>query len=160
MGTGPARRTRIEEREMAVEKFPFAFDAERVRDMFKAVKLPMVDMDVIMASHQKNVDAMVEANKVMFAGYQAVAKRQVALVEAALAEAKDKFAELQGQPLTAEQAAKNAEAVKAAVEKAIENIRELTEMAQKANAGAFDVVKARIDEAVSEFKAAADKLAA
>lgn len=145
---------------MAVEKFPFAFDAEKVSEMFKAVKLPMVDMDTIMASHQKNVDAMVEANKVMFAGYQAVAKRQAALVEAAMAEVKDKFAELQGQPLTAEQATKNADAVKTAFEKAVADVRELAEMAQKANTGAFEVVKARIDEAVSEFKAAADKLAA
>ncbi len=145
---------------MAVEKFPFAFDAEKVSEMFKAVKLPMVDMETIMASHQKNVDAMVEANKVMFAGYQAVAKRQAALVEAAMADAKDKFAELQGQPLTAEQATKNADAVKTAFEKAVADVRELAEMAQKANTGAFEVVKARIDEAVSEFKAAADKLAA
>jgi phasin family protein len=145
---------------MAVEKFPFAFDAEKVKEMFKGMKMPMVDMEAVMAAHQKNVDAMVEANKVMFAGYQAVAKRQAALVEAALAETKDKFSELQGQPLTADQATKNAEAVKVAFEKSIADIRELAEMAQKANTGAFDVVKARIDEAMAEFKAAADKLAA
>jgi phasin family protein len=145
---------------MAAEKFPFAFDAEKVKEMFKGMKMPMVDMDAFVSAHQKNFDAMVEANKVMFAGYQAVAKRQAALVEAAIADTKDKFAALQGQPMTADQAAKNAEAVKVGFEKAVADVRELAEMAQKANTGAFEVVKARIDEAVAEFKAAADKMAA
>ncbi len=145
---------------MAAEKFPFAFDAEKVKEMFKGMKMPMVDMDAFVSAHQKNFDAMVEANKVMFAGYQAVAKRQAALVEAAIADTKDKFAALQGQPMTADQAAKNAEAVKVGFEKAVADVRELAEMAQKANTGAFEVVKARIDEAVAEFKVAADKLAA
>jgi phasin family protein len=145
---------------MATEKSPFAFDAEKVQQMFKGMKMPMVDMEAVMAAHQKNFDAMVEANKVMFAGYQAVAKRQAALVEAAIADGKDKLAALQGQPMTADQATKSAEAVKTGFEKAVADVRELAEMAQTANAGAFEVVKARIDEAVAEFKVAADKLAA
>jgi len=145
---------------MAAEKFPFAFDADKVKEMFAVAKLPMIDADAVVAAQQKNVDAFVAANKVVFAGYQDVFKRQMALIEAAIAQAKDKVAELQGQPLTVEQATANIETMKTAFEKAAADAKELAEMAAKANTGAFEIVKARFDEAVSEFKAAAEKAAA
>ena len=140
---------------MAAEMFPFAFDADKVKEMFTAAKLPVVDAEAMIAAQQKNMDAFVAANKVVFAGYQDVFKRQMALAEAAFAQAKDKFAELKGQPLTVEQATANIEAMKTAFEKAAADARELAELAQKANTGAFEIVKARFDEAVAEFKAAA-----
>jgi len=84
---------------MVAEKFPFAFDADKVKEMFTAAKLPVVDAEAMIAAQQKNMDAFVAANKVVFAGYQDVFKRQMALVEAAVAQGKDKFVELQGQPI-------------------------------------------------------------
>ena len=145
---------------MAAEKSPFAFDADKVKEMFTTAKLPMVDAEAVMAAQQKNMDAFVAANKVVFAGYQDVIKRQMALVEAAVAQAKDSFSELQGQPMTVEQATANIEAMKTAFEKAAADAKELADLAQKANTGAFEIVKARFDEAVVEFKNAADKAAA
>jgi len=145
---------------MVTEKFPFAFDADKVKEMFSTAKLPVVDAEAVMAAQQKNMDAFVAANKVVFAGYQDVVKRQMALIEAAVAQAKDKFADLQGQPLTVEQASANIETMKAAFEKAAADVKELAELAQKANTGAFEIVKARFEEAVGEFKAAAEKAAA
>ena len=147
---------------MATQNFPFAFpltfDAEKLAELFSAAKLPGVDADAVLAAQQKNVDAMIEANKVVTAGYQDLYKRQIALFEAAVAQAKDKLTEVQGQTLTADQATQNVEAMKAAFEKAASDVNELAEVAQKANAGAFEIVKARAEEAVTEFKAAADKV--
>jgi phasin family protein len=152
---------------MADQKFPFAFPtdfgdfgADKLKDMFNFAKLPGVDTDAMMAAQQKNVDAMIEANKVVAAGYQDLYKRQIALFEAAVAQAKDKLTEVQGQALTAEQATQNVEAMKTAFERAASDVKELAEMAQKANTGAFEIVKARAEEAVAEFKAAAEKVAA
>jgi len=145
---------------MVAEKFPFAFDADKVKEIFTAAKLPVVDAEAMIAAQQKNMDAFVAANKVVFAGYQDVVKRQMALIEAAVAQAKDKFADLQGQPLTVEQASVNIETMKVAFEKAATDVKELAELAQKANTGAFEIVKARFEEAVGEFKAAAEKAAA
>ncbi len=136
---------------------PFAFDAEKLKELFNAAKLPGVDADAMMAAQQKNVDAMIEANNVVTAGYQDLYKRQIALFEAAVAQTKDKLTEVQGQPLTAEQATRNVEALKTAFEKAASDVKELAEVAQKANTGAFEIVKARAEEAVAEFKAAAEK---
>ena len=153
---------------MTAQKFPFAFDPEQfsgqLKEMFKApdftqlfgnAQIPAVNTEAILAAQKKNVAALVEMNKIALAGYQDIFKRQAALVEAAVAEARDKIETMQGQPLTAEQAQANLEETKAAVEKALANARELAEMAQNTNTSAFDVVKARFDEAVAEFKAAA-----
>ena len=149
---------------MTAQKFPFLFDAdkmaEKVNEMFAAAKMPAFDTDAMMAAHQKNVDAMIAANKVIVAGYQDLYKRQVVLFEAAVADAKDKVAQVQGQPLTAEQAARNVETMRVAFEKAATDVKELAEMVQKANTGAFEIVKARAEEALAEFKAAAEKIAA
>ena len=145
---------------MATEKFPFAFDADKVKELFAVAKLPVMDADALIAAQQKNVDAFVAANKAVVAGYQDVIKRQMALVEAAFADAKDKFADLQAQPLTVEQATANVEAMKAAFEKAAADAKELAELAQKAKTIAFEIVQARFEEAVTEFKAAAEKAAA
>ena len=145
---------------MAAQNFPFVFDAEKLKELFSAAKLPGVDADAVLAAQQKNVDAMIEANKVVIAGYQDLYKRQVALFEAAVAETKDKLAQVQGQTPTADQASLNVEAMKTAFEKAAADVKELAEVAQKANTGAFEIVKARAEEAAAEFKAAAEKTAA
>jgi phasin family protein len=149
---------------MAAQNFPFAFpltfDAEKFNELFSAAKLPGVDSDAVLAAQQKNVDALIEANQVVIAGYQDLFKRQVELFEAAVAETRDKLTQVQGQPLTADQATQNVEALKAAFEKAATDVKELAELAQKANAGAFEIVKARAEEAVAEFKTAAEKTAA
>lgn len=149
---------------MADQKFPFAFPgdfgADKLKDMFNFAKMPGVDTEALMASQQKNVDAMIEANKVVAAGYQDLYKRQIALFEAAVAQAKDKLSETQGQAPSVEQATRNVDAMRAAFEKAAEDVKELAEVAQKANTGAFEIVKARAEEAVAEFKAAAEKVAA
>jgi len=140
--------------------FPLTFDADKLKELFSAAKLPGVDADAVLAAQQKNVDALIEANQVVIAGYQDLYKRQVALFEAAVAETKDKLAEVQGQSLTADQATQNVDALKAAFEKAAIDVKELAELAQKANTGAFEIVKARAEEAVVEFKTAAEKAAA
>ncbi len=148
---------------MNAQNFPFAFpltfDADKLKELFSAAKLPGVDADAVLAAQQKNVDALIEANQVVIAGYQDLYKRQVALFEAAVAETKDKLAQVQGQPLTADQATQSVDALKAAFEKAAADVKELAELAQKANTGAFEIVKTRAEEAVAEFKAAAEKTA-
>ena len=111
---------------------PFAFDAEKLKELFNIAKLPGIDTDAMMAAQQKNVDAMMKANQVVTAGYQDLYKRQIALFEAAVAQARDKLTEVQGQTLTADQATQNVEAMKAAFEKAAANVNELAEVAQKA----------------------------
>ncbi|MEM6488036.1 MAG: phasin family protein [Pseudomonadota bacterium] len=148
---------------MMHEKFPFT-DFEKMTDMFKMPELDkmfdtaaMPSMDVVIKAHEKNMNAAIEANKVAMAGYQAVYKRQISMVEESMAQAKDAFSDLQGQPMTSEQAQKNVDAGRIAFEKAVKDMQELTELSQKASTEAFEVVKARFEEAMAEFQTIFDQ---
>jgi len=145
---------------MATSKPGVAAEAAKVAELFGVAKLPMFDVEAMFATHKKNIDAFVAANKVMFTGYQDVCRRQFDLIGAGMADAKDNFAELQGKPMTAEQASANLVTMRTAFEKAATDAQELSEMIAKANTDAFEIVKARFDEAVGEFKAVTEKIAA
>jgi len=146
---------------------PFMFDPEKIREMFKVpefekmfagAKIPGADIESIMAAQQKNVDALVEANKIAMAGYQEIFQRQVALVETAVSQVQKQIGEAQGKPMSTDQAQKNLDTLREAVEKALANARELAELAQKANTSAFDVIRGRFEEALAEFNAAVGKI--
>ena len=141
---------------MNVEKMQEMFKVPGFDKFFEQANQPI---ETMMTAQQKNVDALVEANKVAVAGYQELYGRLANLFEESLAQAKDRMSEIQGQEMSADAAAKNVEVMESAFEKALADTRELSEMAQKANAGAFDVIKARIEEAMAEFKKAADNAA-
>lgn len=150
-------------------QFPFVFDTEKMREMFKMpefdkmfeqmnpMQMPQMDLDALMKAQQKNVQALVDANKTAMTGYQEIYRRQVALAEEHIARAKDQLGELQNQPMSAESSSKAVEDVKATLDRVSTDLRELTELAQKANTDAFEIVKGRFEEGLAEFKQAAEK---
>ena len=145
---------------------PFMFDAEKMAEMFKVpgmdkwLQQANAPFELMMETQRKNFEALVEANKVAASGYQDLYERMVGIFEESLGRAKAQVERVQGQEVSAEAAAKNAEVMKEAFDKALADVRELSEMAQKANAGAFDVIRARTEEAIDEFRGAAEKIAA
>ncbi len=110
-------------------------------------------MEAMMASQKKNMDALVEANKAAAAGYQDLFKKQMSIYEETMAAAQAQVSELKMDQLTPEAAAKQADLVKVAFEKAVANMTDLAEAAKKANADAFEIVQARVKESIEELKA-------
>lgn len=147
------------------DQFPFAFDLTAMTDALKMpafdkfmpTDMAAFDFAALQEAQSKNVAALVEANKTAYAGYTAVAKRQTELFEAAIAETKDRVNALQGQAMTVETAKENFETMKAAIEKAMTDAKEVAEMAKTANEDAFGIIKARADEVMAEFKDATEK---
>lgn len=143
------------------DKFPFAFDFGQMGEAFKMPALDKimagVDMTAFQDAQQKNMAALVEANKAAIAGYQSLYKRQTEIFEAALADAKDRASAVQGKPVTMEALQENLETFKTAIDAALADVKEVSEMAQKANTDAFDILKGRAEEAFAEMKAATEK---
>lgn len=150
------------------DKFPFAFDIKAMQDAFPMngfeklfdAKGTAFDMTAFQDAQKKNMSAMIEANKAAVGGYQQLYKRLGEQFEAALAQTKDHMNTVQGQPMNAESAEKTLETMKTTFDKALADIKELAEMANTANTGAFDIIKARTEEVMADIKAATDKLAA
>ena len=144
----------------------FSFDVEKLTDFFKqndftkhlaSLKMPGVDTDSLVKAQQKNMDALVEANKAAAAGYQDLFKKQVAIFEETMAEAQKQMKAFDATKIDADAAKAQAELAKAAFEKALANMQALAESAQKANSDAYEIVAARIKESVAELRDMAKK---
>jgi len=144
----------------------FPFDVEQLTAFFKsndftkafaAPKMPEIDADAILAAQKKNMETLVAANKAAAAGYQDLFAKQVEVFEATLAEAQKQIADFDPTKLDAESATAQGEVAKVAFEKALANMTALAEGAQKANADAYEVVSARVQDSVAELQDMAKK---
>lgn len=138
------------------------FDPTKMVDefskMLKQYKLPGVDLDSLIASQKKNVEALTSANKVAFEGLQAVAKRQTEILQETMNEASKAIDVLAKAGSPQEVAAKQAELAKDAFERALANMRELAEMVTKANQEATNTINTRISATLDEIKEMALKM--
>ncbi len=144
----------------------FSFDVEKMTEFFKnndftkamsGMKMPEFDAEAIVAAQKKNMDALVEANKAAAAGYQDLFKKQMAIFEETMAEAQKHMKSFDTTKLDADTTKAQADLAKAAFEKALANMQALAESAQKANADAYEIVAARIQESLTELRDLATK---
>jgi len=144
----------------------FSFHPEKMSEFFKQndfskylanMKLPGVDTEALVSAQQKNMDALVEANKAAAAGYQDLFKKQMAIFEETMAEAQNHMKSFDATKLDAETAKAQGALAKAAFEKALANMQALAESAQKANSEAYEIVAARIKESIAELRDMATK---
>lgn len=139
-----------------VSKLMKEFDPSKMvgefSNMLKQYKLPGVDMDSLVASQKKNVEALTSANRVAFEGLQAVVKRQAEILQETMNEASKAVDALSKAGSPPEVAAKQAELAKDAFERALSNMRELAEMVAKSSQDATSTINARISTSLDEMK--------
>ena len=145
----------------------YAFDPEKMIEYFKQndftkhlanFKVPGVDAEAMLAAQNKNMDALVEANKAAAAGYQELFKKQVAVFEETMSEAQKQIQNFDTSKLDPDGAKAQGEIAKAAFEKALGNMQALAESAQKANSEAYEIVSARVQESMQELRDMASNL--
>ncbi|MBK8209674.1 MAG: phasin family protein [Rhodospirillales bacterium] len=127
-------------------------------NMLKQYKLPGVDVDSIVASQKKNLEALTSANRVAIEGMQAVVKRQAEILQQTMNEASKAVDALSKAGSPPDVAAKQAELTKDAFERALANMRELAEMVSKSNQEATSTINSRISASLDEMKEVALKL--
>ena len=122
-------------------------------------KTPVVDFDAVVALQRKNIEALTSANQVAFEGVKAFAQRQAEIAREAVEEFSKVAKEFTSAGSPEEKLAKQAEVAKAGFEHALSNVRELTDMVQKANVQAIDVISKRVAANFDDVKAAITKAA-
>ncbi len=128
--------------------------ADEFARMFTDMKLPAVpDSEALMAAHKRNMDALTQANRAAMEGAQAVARRHMEIMQQTMAEITETMRALTASPTPQDRAAKQAELLKTAYERAVANTRELSELIKQANGEALKVLNQRFVEAVDEVKA-------
>jgi phasin family protein len=137
--------------------YPF-FEMD-VSKMMNEFKLPGVDVDAIMASQRKNIEAVTAANQLAIEGMQAVVRRQAEILRQTMEEAGGIMAEMMGAGTPEDKVAKQAELAKVAFEKALANMKELAELVAKSNTEAANVISKRVSESLEELKSIMAKTA-
>ncbi len=139
-----------------MQKMMKDFDPTKVVDefskMLKGYNMPGVDMEGLVASQKKNLEALTSANRVVIEGIQAVAKRQAEILQETMNEATKALDTLTKASSPQDIAAKQADLAKTAFDRALGNMRELAEMVSKANQQAADTINTRISATLDEIK--------
>ncbi len=133
---------------------PFEFDLTKLLGDFK---VPGIDFEAIVASQRKNIEAVTSANQLAVEGLQAVLRRQAEIIRQSIEEASALVSDFTAVGAPEEKAAKQAELVKSTFEKALANVKELSELVAKSNAEAADILAKRVSESLDEVKSAIAK---
>lgn len=141
---------------MAGKTTPPTWDMD-ITKMMADFKVPGIDMDAMLQSQRKNIEALTAANQKAMEGVQAVAERQMELLRQTMEEASGTVKDLMASGTPEEGVAKQADLVKASFEKALTNMKEMAEMIAKSNYDAADVLSKRVSANLEEIKAAAKK---
>ncbi len=120
---------------------------------FSEFKIPGIDNNIIVESQRKNLEALAQANKLAVEGMQSVFQRQAEIMNTAMQEMQSVFKEISVAGEPQDKIAEQTDLVKSAVEKALENMKELASMAGQSNSEAFDTIHARFTESLEEVKA-------
>ena len=125
--------------------------------MFSEMKFPaMPDMDMFLQAHRRNIETLSAANRVALEGAQAVARRHMEIMQQTMSEMAETMQALASPGAPQQRAAKQAELMKSAYERAVANMRELAELIQKANGEAVTLLNKRFVEAMDEVKRLAE----
>ena len=135
---------------MSKQGNPFAnFDFTKMMSEFK---MPGVDLEALTEAQRKNAEAVTKANQVAFEGMQRLAQRQTQIVTEAMEEAARAAQALAGGESPDKKAAAQAELAQKALEKALVDVRELSEMMARSTTDTMDVINGRVAESMEELR--------
>ena len=121
--------------------------------MFSEMKMPgMPDMEALLSAHRRNLETLTTANRVALEGAQAVARRHMEIVQQNMTELTEGMRQLTSNEPPQAKAARQAEILKSSYERAVNNMRELSDLIQRSNGEALSVLNKRFTEAMDEAR--------
>jgi phasin family protein len=113
--------------------------------MLERAQLPAFDAAAMIDARRRDMDAVIEANRIVYAGARALAQKQGEILRATMAGARKAVSKsnLSGSP--GEIAARQRAMMVKAFQIALANMRDLAEIVRKAQADAFGVVKRQVE---------------
>jgi phasin family protein len=138
-----------------VNNYTNPFDFFDYQKFLTAVKIPGAGSnEKAVASSKKTLEAYAGASKAIYEGFNTFAKKQVEILNSAIANAKDATAELSTEN-PKEAAAKSIELTKKSIEDAQANVSNLVEIYEKTATETFEILNKRFLEGLTELKTVA-----
>ena len=126
---------------------------------FSEMRFPSMipDTSALMAAHRRNMEVLAQANRLALEGAQAVGRRHMEIMQQTLTEFSEHMRELSATETPQAKAARQAELVKTSYEHAVANIRDLSELIQRSNTEALQVLSDRFRESMDEIRGLIEK---
>ncbi len=137
---------------------PAALLTEMTR-RFTEMRFPTMipDSSALLAAHRRNMEVLSNANRLALEGAQAVARRHMEIMQQTMTELSEHVRELAVSESPQAKAARQADLVKKSYERAVANIRDLSDLIQRSNGEALHVLSERFTEAMGEIKTLLEK---
>jgi phasin family protein len=110
------------------------------------------DLETLMASQRRNIEALSQANQLAIEGLQAVARRQIEIARQAIDDVSALMRDLAVPASAEDRITKNTEYAKQMLEKSVSHSREISQLATKAGTEAADVLRRRACEGLDELR--------
>ena len=128
--------------------------------MLSGMKMPAVpDVEALMSAHRRNLETLAAANKVALDGAQAIARRNMEIMQQTMSELSEGMRQFTTGDTPQARAARQADMLKAAYERAMSNMQEISGLIQKSNGEALTLLNHRFTEAIDEVKQLVNKSA-
>ena len=127
--------------------------------LFSDMKIPNMGggMEMFLSAQRRNMEVLSAANRVALEGAQTVARRHMEIMQQTVAEMTEAMRDLASPESPQARAAKQADMLKLAYERAVAHIRELADLIQRSNDEALSMLNKRFTEALDEVKQLAAK---
>ena len=126
-------------------------------DFTKSDFTKLFDVKALLDIQRKNIEALSEANKLAFEGFQSAGQRQAEILSQILADTSSIVKEITAENTPEEKMTRQAELVKNAYEKSVTNWRELADIIGQSGKDATDIINDRVNSSLTELKSALKK---
>jgi phasin family protein len=124
--------------------------------LFAHMRLPALpDLEAFVAASRRNMETLTAANRIALEGARAVGRRHMEIEHQRMAELAEALRAMSSLEAPQARAAKQAELLTQAYERAASDIKEFSDLIQHSNAEAVTLLNARIVDALSEIKSLA-----
>ena len=135
--------------------------SEMMEQFHKAIgryRLPAMDLEGVMDTQRKNVEALTVANQKAFESMRSIISRQMEILRETMESTAGAIKDLSAVASPKDVTKRQSELLRQAVERALSNMREMTEMVSQANTEAFTSINARATENLKEIRALTQRL--
>jgi phasin family protein len=128
-------------------KNPFA----GLNQLLERANLTGFDTAGIVEARRKDIDAILEANRIVYQGAQALAQKQLEILRMTMSATRSAIADVNFSGTPLEIANRQREVMTKAFQMSLAHMRELAEIVRKAQADAFAVVKGQVEHDITNL---------
>ena len=135
-------------------------DVNPFRDLTKTLeqfKMPGVDMNAFVDSRRKDVEALVAANRITYDALQTLAKTQAEMLTRSMQDMQESAKGFMTGTTNSSDITRHAEAAQKAWQKMVADMKQLTEIVQKAQVEAMTGLAERAHQSIGELTGPAHK---